>query len=167
MYCTKCGYRNSDEARVCQKCGKRLPSVSREAAHGQRLVAAVGQYAGFWRRFSATLVDGAILGAVGGITVAVRPEVGVYVAWIFPFIYIIGFWAWRGQTPGKMALEIKVVRKDGGSISLGQAIVRFVGYIMSTITFFVGYVMIVGDSRKQGLHDRIARTCVVKMTLWP
>ena len=77
-------------------------------------------------------------------------------------LYTVGFWAWRGQTPGKMALRIQVVGVDGHPIGTGQAIVRYVGYFVSTLMFFGGYFMISQTQRKQGLHDKIARTYVVR-----
>ncbi len=78
-------------------------------------------------------------------------------------LYTIGFWAWRGQTPGKMALRIQVVGVDGHPIGVGRAIVRYVGYLASTLGFLGGYLMIGLTPRKQGLHDKIARTYVVRI----
>ena len=77
-------------------------------------------------------------------------------------LYTIGFWAWRGQTPGKMALRIRVVGVDGHPIGVGRAIVRYAGYLASTLVFLGGYLMIGLTPRKQGLHDKIARTYVVR-----
>ncbi len=77
-------------------------------------------------------------------------------------LYTVGFWAWRGQTPGKMALRIQVVGVDGHPIGVGRAIVRYVGYLASTLGFLGGYLMIGLTPRKQGLHDKIARTYVVR-----
>ena len=80
-------------------------------------------------------------------------------------LYTVGFWAWRGQTPGKMALRIQVVGVDGHPIGVGRAIVRYVGYLASTLAFLGGYLMIGLTPRKQGLHDKIARTYVVRTKL--
>ena len=77
-------------------------------------------------------------------------------------VYTIGFWVWRGQTPGRMALRVRVVGLDGRSIGVGRAIVRYIGYLISTLAFFGGYLMIGLTQKKQGLHDKIARTCVVR-----
>jgi len=78
-------------------------------------------------------------------------------------LYTVGFWVWRGQTPGKMALRIRIVGDDGRPVGLGRAIVRYGGYIASTVFVFTGYFMISFDRRKQGLHDKIARTYVVRI----
>ena len=77
-------------------------------------------------------------------------------------VYTVGFWAWRGQTPGKIALMVRVVGVDGRPIGVGRAIVRHIGYLASTLVFLGGYLMIGLTRRKQGLHDKIARTCVVR-----
>ena len=77
-------------------------------------------------------------------------------------LYTVGFWAWRGQTPGKIALGVRVIRVDGRPIGIGRAIVRYIGYMVSTLVFLIGYLMVGFDRRKQGLHDQIARTYVVR-----
>lgn len=77
-------------------------------------------------------------------------------------LYTVGFWAWRGQTPGKIALRVRVVGVDGRPIGVGRAIVRYIGYLVSTLVFLGGYLMIGLTRRKQGLHDKIARTYVVR-----
>jgi uncharacterized RDD family membrane protein YckC len=78
-------------------------------------------------------------------------------------LYTVGFWVWRGQTPGKIALRIRIVGVDGRPIGIGRAIGRYSGYIASAVFIFIGYLMIGFDRRKQGLHDKIARTYVVRM----
>ena len=80
-------------------------------------------------------------------------------------LYTMGFWAWRGQTPGKIALRIRIVGVDERPIGAGRAIVRYIGYLVSTLAFFGGYLMISQTQRKQGLHDKIARTYVVRTKL--
>lgn len=137
-------------------------------------------YAGFWIRFVAYIVDSIILGAVnwvasfifGAIVASAQPgDVGalmgltggfVVVMFVLTILYYIGFWAWRGQTPGKMAVGVKIVNTDGSAIGIGKAIVRYIGYIISSIIICIGYLMIAWDGKKQGLHDKIAGTCVVK-----
>lgn len=81
---------------------------------------------------------------------------------IFLVLYTVGFWAWRGQTLGKIALRVRVVGVDGRPIGVGRAIVRYIGYLVSTLVFLGGYLMIGLTRRKQGLHDKIARTYVVR-----
>jgi len=123
-----------------------------------------GEYAGFWRRLVAYIIDAIILGAVSGILIAIMgdPQTASWLISPIGIIYIIGFWTWRGQTPGKMAMGVKIIKTDGSPIGIGRAILRYVGYLVSTIIIFIGYLMIAWDSKKQGLHDKIAGTYVVK-----
>jgi len=121
-------------------------------------------YAGFWRRFAAYIIDAIILGAVSGILIAIMgaQQTTSLLSGAIGIIYIIGFWTWRGQTPGKMAMGVKIVKTDGSPIGIGRAILRYVGYFVSSIILLIGYLMIGWDSKKQGLHDKIAGTYVVK-----
>ncbi|MDX9709761.1 MAG: RDD family protein, partial [Trichloromonas sp.] len=78
--------------------------------------------------------------------------------------YSVFFTGYCGQTPGKMALRIKVIRATGEEIGYGRAFVREVpGKFLSGILLGIGYLMAAFDSQKQGLHDRIADTYVIKL----
>ena len=146
-------------------------------------------YAGFWIRLAAYLIDFVLLSLVMFIIVVVsgsyledstgpnQPIVPIAVetgtadraraiaaiGYILPIVYMIGFWTWRGQTPGKMALGIKIVRTDGYPIGFARSILRYVGYIISGLMLMLGYVWIAFDPKKQGIHDKIARTYVVRL----
>ncbi len=80
-------------------------------------------------------------------------------------LYYVGFWRWRGQTPGKWLLGIRVVALDDtrlghGKIGIGRAVLRLVGYLISALPFYLGFLWILGPERR-GFHDRLARTEVV------
>ena len=75
--------------------------------------------------------------------------------------YFVVFWAATGQTLGKMALGIKVVSTDGSPVSWGKALLRYVGYIISGIPLFLGFIWVAFDAKRQGWHDKIASTYVV------
>ena len=80
------------------------------------------------------------------------------------FIPIILFmWVkWGGATPGKKIMKIKIVDENSfGSLTGGQAILRYIGYIPSSI-MFIGFIMILFTKKKQGLHDKIAKTVVIE-----
>jgi uncharacterized RDD family membrane protein YckC len=63
-----------------------------------------------------------------------------------------------------MAVRVKVIRTDGGDIGYGRALLReTLGKFVSALIFGIGYLMVAFDARKQGLHDRIADTYVVKL----
>ena len=83
---------------------------------------------------------------------------------ILSFFYWIFFTGYCGQTPGKMLLRIQVVGTDGESLSYGKAFYReVVGKFISGIIFAIGYLMAAFDDQKQGLHDRMAKTYVIKL----
>jgi uncharacterized RDD family membrane protein YckC len=78
--------------------------------------------------------------------------------------YYVFFTGYGGQTPGKMAIRVKVVRTDGSDVGFGRAFLReVIGKLLSWILFGIGYLMVAFDPRKQGLHDKIADTYVVKI----
>lgn len=84
--------------------------------------------------------------------------------YVLSFAYYIIFTGHGGQTPGKMALRIKVIRTDGSDISYRRAAFReVVAKFISGIILGIGYLMVAFDSQKQGLHDRMADTYVIKL----
>ncbi|MDD4923589.1 MAG: RDD family protein [Dehalococcoidales bacterium] len=143
------------------------------------------EFAGFWRRFAAFLIDAAVLSVISSICMPFR-QLGYIRLWnpdIFEAIsdwlilpqfilgnillivivigYFVIFWAWRGQTLGKMVMNIKVIRPDGSNLTFGLALLRYLGYIISTAVLFFGFIWIAFDKQKQGFHDKIAGTFVV------
>jgi uncharacterized RDD family membrane protein YckC len=139
------------------------------------------RYAGFWIRFGAYIVDAIITGAVtGGLVVATKPIMCqsidgttciagtttiAPVFWVLiaiPVLYMIILWA-VGGTLGQRLLGMRVVdAKTGGNIGLGKAILRYIGFIISTIPIYLGLIWAGFDPRKQGWHDKIASTFVVR-----
>lgn len=135
--------------------------------------------AGFWIRVVAYLLDATLLGVVqlilslmlglvvgaigGGGDIALS-----VVLWLFgatlSIAYAVFFTGYCGQTPGKMALRLKVIRADGSPLTYGRAALREVpGKFLSSILLGIGYLMVAFDNRKQGLHDRIADSYVIKL----
>jgi uncharacterized RDD family membrane protein YckC len=140
-------------------------------------------YGGFWIRAGAYLIDAVLLSIVNGVLFTAfgssmigpggtpeQPDLQTgplltvtLLSVLIPAIYVIGFWVSRGATPGKMAFGLRVVRsEDGGPLSLGQAIGRFFGYFVSSFVFALGFLWVAFDARKQGWHDKLASTVVVK-----
>ncbi len=139
-------------------------------------------YAGFWLRALAALIDDVIVMAVSlGLTffglyvvyIALKPAgsfgesfTGGFIqtvnmaAMVFVSLpYYIGFHWWRGWTPGKRLLRIRVIREiDDGSLSLGRSAARYFSQILSALPFGAGYLMAALSAKKQALHDRIAGT---------
>ena len=75
-------------------------------------------------------------------------------------LYNVVFWWLRGQTPGKWLLGLRVVALGGGKVGPGRAVIRFVGYLLSALPFYLGFLWILGPERR-GFHDRLAGTEVV------
>ena len=117
-------------------------------------------------QFALTLLIGLIIGMLG-MTTDGDPAINM-VLWLFGASLSIGyavfFIGYCGQTPGKMALRIKVIRTDGSQLSYGRAALREVlGKFISSILLGIGYLMVAFDNQKQGLHDKIADTYVIKL----
>ncbi len=165
MKCSICGHDNASAARFCANCGSTLiteqePSVitdSEPAQPGEIL-----EYAGFWIRFLAAIIDGIILSAVTALFFFI-PFVfrgGLVIWWIYHWL----FTGIKGQTPGKMALGIRVVDAGGEKPGLGIAALReILGKTISTLIFFLGFLFIGISDKKRGWHDEIAGTYVVKV----
>ena len=100
--------------------------------------------------------------ATSGVTFTAMNAIGLILVIVWSVGYMIFFWSTRGQTPGKMIMGIKIVTTDGGPIGVGKAILRLIGYAISAIVFYLGFLWIIWDKDKQGWHDKIAGTYVVK-----
>ncbi|MEA3544257.1 MAG: RDD family protein [Thermodesulfobacteriota bacterium] len=135
--------------------------------------------AGFWMRLVATFIDAFIvfvlqfllgsLLAVAGLAVGENTMGNMAIliqlfGFVLSFAYYVFFTGYCGQTPGKMALRIKVIRRDGTTLSYGRAAFREIpAKFISGIIFGIGYLMVAFDDQKQGLHDRMADTYVIKL----
>lgn len=135
------------------------------------------QYAGFGVRFLAILIDAL---AIGLLSAALIPITGAQIttttngvvtvnvvgnAWstLIGLVYFVGFWAWRGQTVGMMPFNMQVVGvADGKKIDVVRGLLRYVGLIISIIPLFLGLIWAAFDARKQGWHDKIASTVVIR-----
>ncbi|GGA03456.1 putative membrane protein YteJ [Paenibacillus marchantiophytorum] len=128
------------------------------------------QYAGFWIRFVAVLLDGIAIQAVFVLLSFIvnispfKPNLGMSVLqYAISWSYSVILTVLLGQTLGKMIMGIRVIRKDGLPNTWGSILLReIIGKIVSTIILCIGYIMAGIDSEKRGLHDRMAGTRVVK-----
>lgn len=168
--------------RVCSACGAVQPTGNFCTSCGATFIAMATlannyRFAGFWIRFVAVMIDSLLVGAVqlvcsfaltflaGGesdnlMIAGVTSTFGLVIS----TAYYVFFTGYCGQTPGKMALRIKVIRTDGSDISYGRAFLReAVGKFISALILFIGYLMAAFDDQKQGLHDRMADTYVIKL----
>ena len=135
------------------------------------------EYAGFWIRVGAALIDTLLILALtfplllwiygwsyfGDDAAFIAGPADFLLTWIAPAIAVIVFWLYRQATPGKMALSLRVVdATTGNTLSVGQSIGRYLGYYVSTIPLLIGLIWVAFDSRKQGWHDKLAGTVVIR-----
>ncbi len=127
------------------------------------------EYAGFWRRVAAALIDGILVGIVSWIVTAIFSAIsdgaGV-AAQILVLIAAYGYYAGMESssyqaTVGKIALGIQVTDLNGNRISFWRALGRNLAEILSALILLIGYIMVAFTEKKQGLHDMIAGTLVV------
>jgi uncharacterized RDD family membrane protein YckC len=174
-HCPRCGvdaarYR-ADLARVAAVPAPPAPappSAVAEPAAGVPVVAA-RRPAGFWIRVGAVLIDLVLVSAAEMLFSAlvwalVDERLGAASSRAFRFLvgpcYFVFFhWA-RGQTPGKMAFQIRVVNMPDGPLSFGQAVLRHLGAWVSALILGLGYLFAAFRHDKRALHDLIARTRV-------
>lgn len=141
-----------------------------DAGAGGKLANA--EYAGFWVRFLAYLIDGVVyyiialiaLMIIGIDMMSMTPDpTASLVQILIGLAYWVGFWSWKAATPGKMALGLVVVDGETGEPKgVGGYVLRYIGYFVSSIILGIGFIMIGLTDRKRGLHDMIAGTVVVK-----
>ena len=181
QYCSECGQPWPPEELA--HFGDRLICSNCKIAYEQKLregVASAGTliYAGFWIRFVAVLLDGVIL-FVASLVVQLpfarmlqsrRTDlmlmglgavylIQIAIAATYEAVFVNRF----GATPGKMALDLKVVRPDGSPVSLGRALGRYFAKIVSAMILMIGYIMAGFDSQKRALHDMLCDTRVIKV----
>lgn len=136
------------------------------------------EYAGFWIRVGASLIDTLLLLAVTmPLLLAIygwayftddtlelsRGAADILISWVFPPVAVIAFWLYKQATPGKMAVSCKVVDADtGGPLTVGQSIGRYAAYYLSILPLGLGFIWVAFDRRKQGWHDKLAGTVVIR-----
>lgn len=137
------------------------------------------QYAGFWIRVVASIIDTILLVIVllaivfplysAGL-ITDNPDdlgiVGIFLNYVIPLILVLIFWHYKSATPGKIITHMSIVDAEtGGKPSFGQFIIRYIAYYISAIPLLLGFIWVGFDKRKQGWHDKIAKTVVIKMNL--
>jgi uncharacterized RDD family membrane protein YckC len=129
-------------------------------------------YAGFWQRVAAVLIDGLLLGVVTApITLAVAGDdyfspaasgantITTVIGWLY---YALMESSTKQATLGKMALGIVVTDMEGRRIGFGKATGRYFAKILSALILGIGFLMVAFTEKKQGLHDILAGTLVIR-----
>ena len=134
------------------------------------------EYVGFWPRVGASVLDTLLIMVVMyPLLVAVygwayfasekliQGPADALISFVLPAIAIVWFWLKRGSTPGKDAISAKIVdAKTGNAPTFGQLLIRYLGYYVSTLPLGLGLLWVAIDPRKQGWHDKMAGTVVVR-----
>lgn len=196
MFCPKCGAANADNANFCTACGTALsvgetPGVTPppppppdytpvQPAYQGGYITPLTQpnYAGFWRRVAASLIDGlitgiafAIIGFIFGLFFHPRtPGSQESLEEILQLVSTAGGWLYYAllessasqATLGKQAMGIKVTDLNGNRISFARATGRYFAKILSALILCIGFIMVAFTAKKQGLHDLLAGTLVEK-----
>lgn len=184
--CPMCGAQNPRRARSCGACGEPFETLEEREPRRRGF-----EYAGFWLRFGAFVIDQVILGCVGlmvgggiGIVLAVAiiaanngdanalegPGMDAFFNLLGNGIGLVINWLYHAlmessskrATLGKMAVGIEVCDLDGRRISFGRASGRFFAKILSGMICLIGYIMAGFTEQKQALHDQLAGTLVVR-----
>lgn len=133
-------------------------------------------YVGFWARVGASLVDTVILMLISWplllalygkeyfeLEQLVAGPADFLISWVFPVVAVIAFWFYKQATPGKMLVSAKIVdARTGNKPTIRQCILRYFGYFLSIIPFGYGMLVVGWDKKKQGWHDKLAGTVVIR-----
>jgi len=134
------------------------------------------EYAGFWIRVAATLIDTVILLLVLAVPLTLiygsaywssaEPVKGIWdilLQYVLPIVLVVWFWTRYLGTPGKLVLGLRVVdARTGRALTTRQAILRYLGYYVSILPLMLGFIWVGIDRKKQGFHDKIASTVVLR-----
>lgn len=167
---------SSSPERVEPTLGDGLGAPVQSPAELRERFQASHDYAGFWPRAIALLIDWLIV-----VVITMPVIVVAFGAWYFSLdpvrrswdlaiaaavgAIIVGFWRYCGATPGKLAVGLKIVdARTGLAPSTGRLVLRLVCYLVSALPLYLGFVWVALDRRKQGWHDKIAGTVVIQDT---
>lgn len=134
------------------------------------------EYAGFWIRVWASIIDTVLIAIITvPILLAIygaqyfesekiiEGPMDFLISWVLPAIAVITFWVYRAATPGKMAISSKIVdAQTGDKPSTGQFVGRYFAYSISLLPLGLGIFWVAFDKKKQGWHDKLAGTVVVR-----
>jgi uncharacterized RDD family membrane protein YckC len=163
--------------------GERLDDRFEQRVH-QRAAPAAREYGGLVTRALGLAVDvaavyllfltgAAVFGLVaslagGELHPAWLVAVVVGSAWaVVSSCYFGLFWSTTGQTPGMRLMRLRVATASGDPPGLLRSLVRLVGLVLATIPLFAGFLPVLFDARRRGLHDYLAQTVVLRVDEQP
>ena len=164
-----------NDAQVCAGC---KPVFVQKIKEGVSVAGAL-DYAGFWTRFGAVVIDGFIIWIFNMVlfvplgilmptsnddpfaALSFTPLI-MLLQYAIPAAYDTWFVGKYGATPGKMACKIKIVVADGTPVSYSRALGRHFAKWLSWLILGIGFLMAAFDDERRTLHDRICETRVVR-----
>lgn len=134
------------------------------------------EYVGFWPRVGASIIDSLLIFFIIGPLLymiygepywnseeVIQGPMDFLLSWVFPAVAVVLFWIKTQATPGKQMLSAFIVdARTGNKPTTAQFIWRYFGYFVAAVPFFVGIIWVAFDKRKQGWHDKLAGTVVVR-----
>lgn len=131
------------------------------------------EYAGFWIRLGASIIDNIIImvalvpiGMLMGWNSMYSSEMTSTADWLWQILmaaFCVFCWVKFAGTPGKRLLRLKVLdERTGENVTVGQGVIRYIGYFPAILVLFVGLIWVAFDPKKQGWHDKMAKTVVVR-----
>lgn len=134
------------------------------------------EYVGFLPRLGAWVIDTILIGMITWPLLTAfygdsywtseriaQGPMDILLSWIFPAVAVIIFWATKQATPGKIAISAKIVdSRTGGAPTAGQCVGRYFSYLLAALPLGLGLIWAAFDGRKQGWHDKLAGTVVVR-----
>ena len=136
------------------------------------------QYAGFWQRLAAAVLDDTLVLILANMLISVsnfyRYIVDSNEVFITSFIFIFLVllrWSYSAgmessplrATIGKLAIGLYVANMDGGRVTFRQATGRFFGKVLSSLILCIGYIMAAFTPKKQALHDQLSNCLVMRL----
>jgi uncharacterized RDD family membrane protein YckC len=120
-------------------------------------------YASFWRRFGAILIDGLIIGLADMIILKASDinAFSILIVILIDFSYEIFSIYHNGMTIGKKALKIRVISTLGDKLTLKQAFIRYFSKTLSETFLSIGYLWMLFNDNRQTWHDKLASTIVI------
>jgi len=133
------------------------------------------QFAGFWIRFAATMIDSLIIliltwpilyyfyGSQFLLSDKIaQGPIDIFLSYILPIALTIWLWIKYKGMPGKTILGLHIVDyKTGGALDFKQSIIRYLGYFVMVLPLCLGFVLIAFDKKKRGWHDKMSGSAIV------
>lgn len=170
---------NAGTARYCINCGKELATTAPSLAVVVKPLGQPVNYAGFWRRAAATLIDTIPLAIMSWIVGSATRTPSMYwwdvedssdlrgflfgavIAWLY---FALSESSRTQATLGKMIIGLYVTDEEGQRLTLRRATGRHFGKYISGVILGIGFLMAGFTEKKQALHDILAKTLVLKHT---